>query len=168
MFGNHEDFVFPLPTDLFAKRLAQFHHEKYHRDVDTVVTQIRKEFWIVGLRMILSVIDNSWQKVASQVMGDLPAFRMELSAAFSQTSPDLCGLLRKKAWLILFTFLLCRVKETFPDEEGRVKYVVVTVPPPSLSLLKGAQYSKKLSMIDLDRHVKNLIVIVPSPSSYIT
>ena len=41
--------------------------------------------------------------------------------------------------------------------------MVVTVPPPSLSLLKGAQYPKKLSMIDLDRHVKNLIVIVPRP-----
>ena len=188
MFGNHEDFVFPLPANMFAKRLAQFYHEKYHRDMDTVVTQIRKEFWIVGLKRIVSVIDKNCkhclifqQKVASQVMGDLPTFRTELSAAFSQTSLDLCGSLlikdsvvrrgtkvRKKAWLILFTCLLCRVKETFPDEEGRVRNVVVTVPPPSLSLLKGAQYSKKLSMIDLDRHVKNLIVIVPSPSSYIT
>ena len=45
--------------------------------------------------------------------------------------------------------------------------MVVTVLPPSLSLLKGAQYPKKLSMIDLDRHVKNLIVIVPGPSSNI-
>ena len=74
---------------------------------------------------------------------------------------------KQKAWLILFTCLLCRVKETFPDEEGRVRNVVVTVPPPSLSLLKGAQYPKKLSMIDLDRHVENLIVIVPSHDSLI-
>ena len=44
---------------------------------------------------------------------------------------------------------------------------MVTVPPPSLSLLKGDQYPKKLSMIDLDRHVRNLIVIAPSPSSSI-
>ena len=62
---------------------------------------------------------------------------------------------------------LCRVKKTYPDEKGRVRNVVVTVPPPSLSLLKGAQYPKKLSMIDLDRHVENLIVIVPSPDSLI-
>ncbi len=62
---------------------------------------------------------------------------------------------------------LCRVKKTLPDDDGRVRNVVVTVPPPSLSLLKGDQYPKKLSMIDLDRHVRNLIVIVPSPSSSI-
>ena len=49
----------------------------------------------------------------------------------------------------------------------QVRNVVVTVLPPSLSLLKGAQYPIKLSMIDLDRHVKNLIVIVPGPSSNI-
>ena len=422
MFGNHEDFVFPLPARTFAKRLAQHHHDKFHRDVDTVVTQIRKEFWINGLRRIVSVIDRNCkhclilrQKVSSQVMGDLPAFRTQPSAAFSQTSLDLWGpvlikdsvvrrgpRVRKKAWLILFTCLLsraiyldvaedystesvlhclrrlqaergkvsllisdpgtqlvgaskelqevregwsqeelirfgaengiewrftkaasphqngvteilvkmtkgvmksfmeaigtsvlhlnelytvckevaslcnerpiglkpnlqsdpaflspnslllgrcsdrvssgpfqkkidydidpdsdktrfllvqkitnqfwkvwtklffptllrrpkwhyekrnlcvgdvcvlkdsnalrgewrlCRVKETLPDDDGKVRNVVVTVPPPSLSLLKGAQYPKKVSMIDLDRHVKNLIVIVPSPSSIIS
>ena len=131
MFGNQEDFVFPLPTSTFAKRLAVYHHAKYHRDVDTVVTQIRKEFWIVGLRRIVSKIDKNCrqclvtrQKVASQVMGSLPPFRTEISSAWSQSSLDLFGPIwikdavvtkgtrevrvNKKVWGTLFTCLQAR------------------------------------------------------------
>ena len=38
---------------------------------------------------------------------------------------------------------------------------VVTVPPPSLKLMKGTKYPAKLNMNDLDRHVGSLIVIAP-------
>ena len=62
MFGNQEDFVFPLPTNTFAKRIAAYHQTKFHRDIDTVVTQIRKEFWIFSLQR--NVSKNYPEKVA--------------------------------------------------------------------------------------------------------
>ena len=56
---------------------------------------------------------------------------------------------------------MCKVKEVMPDSDGKVRNVVVTVPPPSLRLMKGTKYPTKLSMNDLDRHVSSLIVIAP-------
>ena len=80
MFGNQEDFVFPLPTNTIAKRISAYYHTKFHWDIDTVVTKIWKEFWIVSLQRIMSKIDKNCrqclivrQKVASQVMGSMPA-----------------------------------------------------------------------------------------------
>ena len=97
-FGNLEDFVFLLPAKNLAKRIASYHHNKFHRDIDTVVTQIRKEFWISGLRKIVSVLDRncrqcltSRQKLASQLMGDLPDFRSQPSSPFSSSTLDLFG-----------------------------------------------------------------------------
>ena len=97
-FDNHQDFVFPLPTSTFAKRIASFYHQRFHRDVDTVVMHIRKEFWIVGLRRIVTVIDRNCiqcimtrQQVASQLMGNLPTFRTDIISAFAHSSLDLFG-----------------------------------------------------------------------------
>ena len=424
-FGDIQDDVFPLPAKSLARRIAVHYHERFHRDVDTVVAAIRQEFWVTGLRKIVSNIDKncrscliSRKKLACQVMGDLPSFRTTPASAFSHCSMDLFGPIyikdsvvthetrgskvEKKCWGVLFSCLgaraiyldiaedysteaalhtvrrlqadkgkvqmivsdpgtqlkgaarelqqvrqgwdeeelvrfgaktglewsftraasphqkgvteimvklakgvmnsmmdaigthvlnlnelftlckevanlvnerpiglkpnlqtdpaylspnslllgrscdrtnagpfqckadfnqdpdsdvtryllvqaitnqfwkkwtityfptllrrakwhhaqrnlcvddvcvlrdtnalrgewrLCRVKKVFPDEDGKVRNVVVTVPPPSLSLMKGARYPKKIAMIDLDRHVKNLIVIVPNPSSIIS
>ena len=54
---------------------------------------------------------------------------------------------------------MCLVKDVFPDNDGVVRNVVVTVPPPSLD--GSPNYNGGLAMIDLKRHVSNLIVIVP-------
>ena len=54
---------------------------------------------------------------------------------------------------------MCLVKDVFPDNDGVVRNVVVTVPPPSLD--GSPNYNGGLAMIDLKRHVNNLIVIVP-------
>ena len=54
---------------------------------------------------------------------------------------------------------MCLVKDVFPDNDGVVRNVVVTVPPPSLD--GSPNYNGGVAMIDLKRHVSNLIVIVP-------
>ena len=81
-FANEESFVFVVPSSQFGKRITHYHHHKFHKDIDTVVTHIRKEFWIPGLRKIVSGVDKnckfcliSRQKVSSQIMGDLPTYR---------------------------------------------------------------------------------------------
>ncbi len=122
-FGNHEDFVFVLPARTLAKRIASHFHNKFHRDVDTVVTQIRKEFWIPGVRRLVTVLDRNCrrclilrQKVAGQLMGTLPEFRSQPCSAFSHSTLDLFGpvwirdsvvkrgpRVRKKAWGVLIT-----------------------------------------------------------------
>ena len=53
-----------------------------------------------------------------------------------------------------------------PDADNRVRNVEVTVPPPSLRLLKGTEYPKKLSMNTLNRHVSNLIVLVANEEKH--
>ena len=57
---------------------------------------------------------------------------------------------------------MCRVKDVMPDEQMKVRNVVVTVPPPSLALYKGDEYPKNMVMNELQRHVSNLIVIAPA------
>ena len=59
---------------------------------------------------------------------------------------------------------ICRVKEVMPDTDGKVRNVIVLVPPPSLALSKGIEYPKNIVMNELKRHVKNLIVIAASDS----
>ena len=100
----------------------KFIHNKYHRDVDTTVVQIRKEFWIPGLRKLVTTIDRhckfcliSRQKVASQIMGDMPEWRTQPNGPFSHVSMDLFGPItikdsvvkrgprcKKKVWGVLF------------------------------------------------------------------
>ena len=127
-FTNHEDFVFPLPARTLAKRIAQHFHDKFHRDVDTVVAQIRKEFWIPGLRRIVTTMDRNCrtclitrQKVAGQLMGTLPEFRSQPRSPFSVCTLDLFGPImirdavvkkgarvKKKVWGVLVTCGVCR------------------------------------------------------------
>ena len=97
-FSNNEDFVFALPSGDFAKRVAKFYHDKYHKDVDTICAHINKEFWIPGLRKVVTNIDVACkfclilrQKVSSQLMGSLPLFRSEITKPFVSVSLDLFG-----------------------------------------------------------------------------
>ena len=121
-FGNQQDLIFALPATTFAKRIASNIHNKYHRDVDTTVMLIRKEFWIPGLRKLVTIIDRhckfcliSRQKVASQIMGDMPEWRTQPNGPFSHVSMDLFGPItikdsvvkrgprcKKKVWGVLF------------------------------------------------------------------
>ena len=96
-FGNQEDIIFALPGTTLSKRIAKNAHDKYHRDVDTTVMHIRKEFWIPGIRKIVSIIDRhckfcliSRQKVARQMMGDMPE-RLRVEVYYGRiSSPKWC------------------------------------------------------------------------------
>ena len=71
LYRNIEEFVFDLPgLNNVVKRLAQSYHDKYHRDVDTVVTQMRKGFWVNVQRRILSVIDNNFKALIDPILGE--------------------------------------------------------------------------------------------------
>ena len=69
--------MFPLPVNAFDKRLAESHHDNYHRDVDTVVTQMRKEFWVHVQRRILSVIDKNTKTLIDPILGQMGEEREE-------------------------------------------------------------------------------------------
>ena len=127
-FENDENFVYVIPSHLFGKRIAYLHHHRFHKDVDTVVTHIRKEFWVPGLRRIVSSIDKDCQfclitrqKVSAQIMGDMPVFRSGISKPFLSVNVDLFGPLtikdsvvkrgarvQKKVWGVLFACTVTR------------------------------------------------------------
>lgn len=127
-FDSGDDFVYLLPKGTFAKRIAKRFHQKHHRDVDTVVTMIKREFWIPQLRKIVSKIDKDCgfclikrQKVSSQLMGSLPLERSLPSKPFLVTTLDLFGpitikdacvkkgpAIKKKAWGVLFSCAAAR------------------------------------------------------------
>ena len=97
-FGSEVDYVYPIPCGKLARKIAEMYHHKYHKDIDTVMTHIRKEFWIPQLRRILSQIDKNCrfcllirQKVSSQLMGSLPLERSIPGKAFEVTTLDLFG-----------------------------------------------------------------------------
>ena len=121
-FDGVDDFVFVLPKCVLAEKIAMYFHKKFHKDIDTIVTHIRKEFWIPQLRKIVTKIDKncqfcliSRQKVSSQLMGSLPECRTTPGKAFECVNLDLFGPLtikdsvvkrgarvQKKVWGVLF------------------------------------------------------------------
>ena len=53
---------------------------------------------------------------------------------------------------------MSRVVESYPDEHGKVRNVKLTVPPPGLD---GSRVYRAPAMSEIERHVSNIIVIVP-------
>ena len=122
-FDSGDNHVYIIPKGFLAKKIVETFHKKYHRDVDTVVTHIRAEYWIPGVRRMVSQVDKHCrvcliqrQKVCSQLMGSLPLERSTPSKAFLVTTLDLFGpitlkdscvkkgpRIHKKVWGILFT-----------------------------------------------------------------
>ena len=47
-----------IPSGSLAQLIIRKYHMKYHRQVDTVVTHVRNEVWIIGARKIASKIDR--------------------------------------------------------------------------------------------------------------
>ena len=54
---------------------------------------------------------------------------------------------------------MSRVLETYPDEHGKVRNVKLKVPPPGLD---GSRVYRSPAMSEVERHVSNVIVIVPN------
>ena len=116
-------FIPILPCGALAKLIAEYYHNKYHTDIESVVAHIRNEVWIIKIRKLVSGIDKKCKlclikrkKMAAQMMGELPEFRFRPSSAFSAVCMDLFGpmIIRddcvkkgprvtKKVWGVLFT-----------------------------------------------------------------
>ena len=125
--GNMEIPI--VPYGVLAKLIVLFYHNKYHVEVDTVVTHVRRDVWVVKVRKIAAAIDSRCRfclekrkRMTSQIMGELPEFRARpFQPAFSVICMDLFGPLvikddcikkgprtRKKVYGVVFTCLATR------------------------------------------------------------
>ena len=117
-----------IPYGPLAKLIVSYYHSKFHRDIDTVVAITRQDAWVVRARRIASEIDHKCriclerrQKVAGQVMGQLPEFKTDIQPAWSSVNMDLFGpffikddcvkkgpRVKKKVYGVLYTCTLTR------------------------------------------------------------
>ena len=118
-----------VPYGVLARLIVIFYHNKYHTEVDTIVTYVRRDVWIVKVRKLATVIDSRCRfclekrkKMASQIMGELPDHRVKpFQSAFSAVCMDLFGPLiikddcikkgprtRKKVYGVIYTCLATR------------------------------------------------------------
>ena len=112
-----------LQVGEIAQLVVRHYHDKCHCDIDTLVTHIRNDVWIPGLRKLVVEVDKSCvlciekrRKFAGQVMGQLPEARTEIQPPFTNCLMDLFGPIvikddcvkrgprvHKKVWGIVFT-----------------------------------------------------------------
>ena len=122
-FSGHGEDIPIIPNGALAKLIVAHYHNKFHNEVDTTVTQVRNDYWVLKCRRIASSLDSKCIDCklkrkcrASQVMGELPEYRTSLQPAFSVVGCDLWGPLTirddvikrgnrvtKKAWGVMFT-----------------------------------------------------------------
>ena len=120
---SQEENIPIIKSGSFAKLVVQYYHNRSHTQVDTVVSFVRNDIWIIGARKLASAFDRKCidclrkrQARAEQVMGDLPECRVsEEFPAWSSVNMDLFGPLEvrdevvkrgprvcKKIWGIIF------------------------------------------------------------------
>ena len=127
-FEGHCQDIPILPHGDLASLVVKFYHEKYHKEVDSIVTHVRNDYWVIRCRKIASKIDFNCthcklqrKKLASQIMGELPEFRSNIQPAFSIVGCDLWGPINirddvikrgprvtKKVWGVLITCMATR------------------------------------------------------------
>ena len=81
--------------------MVRYYHNKYHKDVDTTVTHLRRDVWVIKARKIAASIDSKCRiclerthKRANQVMGKQPLERSSLEyPAWSCINMNLFGLI---------------------------------------------------------------------------
>ena len=101
----------------------QKHEDILHPGHSRVIAEVRKKFWIVGVRSIAKSIEKKcvtcrrWRGMAcEQMMANLPSFRLNASCPFENTAIDYFGPFdmkygyrgRKKAYGVIFTCLTTR------------------------------------------------------------
>ena len=118
---------FPIITyrDPFAHMWIKKIHEENHTGITSTVAKSRRKYWVVRGRILAKKIKNSCyrcritdKKMAEQLMGPLPEFRLTPSPPFYTTSLDLFGpklikdtvkgRTKKKVWGVLFTCAVTR------------------------------------------------------------
>ena len=122
-FSGHDGHIPIIPHSNLAKLIVQFYHDKYHVEVDTIVSHVRQDCWVLHCRKIASSVDDKCKvcklkrkATLTQVMGDLPDFRAQILPAFTVVGCDLFGPLlikddvvkrgarvNKKVWGVLFS-----------------------------------------------------------------
>ena len=97
-FTGHDNDLPIIPYSNLAKLIVQYYHDKYHVEVDTIVSHVRQDCWVMKCRKIASNIDSKCKickikrkNVTSQIMGDLPDFRIQMIPAFTTVGCDLFG-----------------------------------------------------------------------------
>ena len=83
---------------LFAKLYSEAVHKRSHLGVSATAAKIRRKYWIVGLRQLLKSISYKCvtcrmlsQITQEQIMGKIPAERLNPAPAWSYISLDLFG-----------------------------------------------------------------------------
>ena len=86
-----------VPYGVLAYLIVKHYHDRYHKDIDTIVTHVRNEVWIPRVRKIATAVDKRCKvclilrkKMASQVMGDLPDCRVRPAPAFQSVWSSYC------------------------------------------------------------------------------
>jgi len=81
-----------------ARLIVAHYHGKYHRDIDTIVSIVRHDVWVIKARKLASELDircriclERRRKFAGQVMGQLPSFKSDIQPAWSTVHMDLFG-----------------------------------------------------------------------------
>ena len=117
-----------IPYGPLARLVISYYHNKYHRDIDTVVSFARHDVWVIRARKLAAEIDRicricleKRKIVASQVMGQAPDFKSIIQPAWSSVNMDLFGPIlikdecvkkgprvRKKVYGVLYTCTLTR------------------------------------------------------------
>ena len=79
-FSNKENIPI-LPYGPLSKLVVAHYHDKFHKEVDTIVAHVRRDVWVVKARKIAASIDKRCRiclerrkRWAGQIMGDLPSF----------------------------------------------------------------------------------------------
>ena len=122
-FSGHCADIPILPYSDLSKLVVKYYHYRYHQEVDTIVTHVRNDYWVLKCRKIASSLDSKCvdcklirMKHAQQSMGDLPDYRTNIQPAFSVVGLDLWGpiyikddvvrrgpRIKKKVWGVLMT-----------------------------------------------------------------
>ena len=111
-----------LPKGHLAKLLTRFHHRFLkHAGVSAVISSLRNEFWILGVRRIAKQVKKECVACqrqdcppCSQPMAPLPSERVKQSNPFAVLGVDYAGPLfcadfpQKKFWILLFTCAVTR------------------------------------------------------------
>ncbi|XP_045451223.1 uncharacterized protein LOC123660165 [Melitaea cinxia] len=111
--------IVPAKNVIIRRMVEQRHLQLLHTGANTMITDLRKRFWILGIRLLVkSVIDKCivCRRHRSQPTpapaAPLPLDRVQLTAPFQVTGVDLAGPLYlqdgEKCWIVLYTCAVYR------------------------------------------------------------
>ena len=117
----HTKFPVVLPSkDVVIERIMWFVHKKDgHQGLDHTHTQLCLKWWIIkGRQQVKSMTAKCMickrlkSRPGSQMMSDLPMFRLNIAQVFADTGVDLCvpfkvksGRQGVKVWVVIYTCL---------------------------------------------------------------